>query len=94
MENTFCKQFTQSIKLYIQNENTKKNLKYTSILKIQEDDATRKSRRESEISNAKENEDILSVDESSEDKKELQLDDYIRESMAILTDFINLTSKN
>ena len=87
----FFKKINEDIDLYL---NSVKNLKYTSILKIQEDDATRKSRSESEISNAKENEDILSVDESSEDKKELQLDDYIRESMAILTDFIKLTSKN
>ena len=87
----FFQKINDDIDLYL---NSVKDLKYTSILKIQEDDATRKSKRELEISNAKKNEVVLSADNDSEDKKELQLDDYIRESMAILGDFINLTSKN
>ena len=87
----FFQKINEDIDLYL---NSVKDLKYTSILKIQQDDATRKSKRELEISNAKKNEEVLSANNDSEDKKELQLDDYISESMAILVDFINLTSKN
>mgnify|MGYP001267953369 FL=1 len=87
----FFQKINEDIDLYL---NSVKDLKYTSILKIQEDDATRKSKRELEISNSKKNEGDLSANDDSEDKKELQLDDYIRESMAILADFISLTSKN
>tara|TARA_Y100001970_G_C14233543_1_gene860325 strand:- start:108 stop:2138 length:2031 start_codon:yes stop_codon:yes gene_type:complete len=87
----FFKNINEDIDLYL---NSVKHLKYTSILKIQEDDASRKSKRDLEISNAKLNEEILSIDENSENNEELQLDDYLKESMAILNDYIKLTLKD
>jgi translation initiation factor 2 beta subunit (eIF-2beta)/eIF-5 len=73
-----------------------KPLKYTSILKMQEDDSRRKAQRELELSNATKKEtgeDSAEEVESPEENKEIQADDYINESMAILADYINLQQK-
>ena len=73
-----------------------KPLKYTSILKMQEDDSRRKAQRDLELSNASKKEteeDSTAEDENTEDKKEIKADDYISESMAIITDYINLQQK-
>ena len=70
-----------------------KPLKYTSILKMQEDDSRRKAQRDLELSNASKKEtgeDSAEEVENTEEKKEIQADDYINESMAILADYINL----
>ena len=86
---TFFKNIKENINVYV---NTVKNLKSTSIIKIQEDDAVRKSKRDLDITNEKGNKEIIDLDENSENKKELQLDDYTKESIAILVDYINLIS--
>ena len=73
-----------------------KPLKYTSILKMQEDDSRRKAQRDLELSNASKKdtgEDSAEEVENTEEKKEIQTDDYINESMAILADYINLQQK-
>ena len=73
-----------------------KPLKYTSILKMQEDDSRRKAQRDLELSNASKKEteeDSTAEDENTEDKKEIKADDYISESMAIIADYINLQQK-
>ena len=89
VNSNFFKKINEDIKFYL---TTVKPLKFTSILKIQQDDSLRKSKRELEISNAKEN--ISTNSENPENKKEIQLDDYTRESMAIMADYINLISNN
>ncbi len=72
-----------------------KPLKYTSILKMQEDDTRRKTQRDQELAFAtkKETEEKSATEESPESKKEIQRDDYMNESMAILADYINLQQK-
>ena len=72
-----------------------KPLKYTSILKMQEDDTRRKTQRDQELAFAtkKETEEKSATEESPESKKEIQRDDYMNESMAILADYINLRQK-
>ena len=73
-----------------------KPLKYTSILKMQEDDSRRKAQRELELSNVSKKETRVNSAEEvelTEEKKEIQADDYINESMAILADYINLQQK-
>ena len=70
-----------------------KPLKYTSILKMQEDDSRRKAQRDLELSTASKQEnaeDTTEEVENTEDKKEIIADDYINESMAIIADYINL----
>ena len=66
-----------------------KPMKYTSILKMQEDDSRQKAERELDLSNAIKNETTEEV-RNIEEKKEFQADTYIRESMAIIADYINL----
>tara|TARA_X000001036_G_scaffold17534_1_gene14704 strand:+ start:207 stop:2234 length:2028 start_codon:yes stop_codon:yes gene_type:complete len=66
-----------------------KPMKYTSILKMQEDDSRQKAERELDLSNAIKNETTEEV-RNIEEKKEFQADAYIRESMAIIADYINL----
>ena len=66
-----------------------KPMKYTSILKMQEDDSRQKAERELDLSNAIKNETTEEV-RNIEGKKEFQADAYIRESMAIIADYINL----
>ena len=73
-----------------------KPLKYTSILKMQEDDSRRKAQRDLELSTASKQEnaeDTTEEVENTEDKKEIIADDYINESMAIIADYINLQQK-
>ena len=73
-----------------------KPLKYTSILKMQEDDSRRKAQRDLELSTASKQEnaeDTTEEVENAEDKKEINADDYINESMAIIADYINLQQK-
>ena len=73
-----------------------KPLKYTSILKMQEDDSRRKAQRDLELSTASKqenSEDTTEEVENTEDKKEIIADDYINESMAIIADYINLQQK-
>ena len=73
-----------------------KPLKYTSILKMQEDDSRRKAQRDLELSTASKqenSEDTTEEVENTEDKKEIKADDYINESMAIIADYINLQQK-
>ncbi len=72
---------------------TIKPLKYSSILKIQEDDSRRKAERDLEILNAdKKQAGINSVKDFPKDdnEKEFQTDNYINESMSIILDYINL----
>ena len=66
-----------------------KPMKYNSILKMQEDDSRQKAERELDLSNAIKNETTEEV-RNIEEKKEFQADAYIRESMAIIADYINL----
>ena len=66
-----------------------KPMKYTSILKMQEDDSRQKAERELDLSNAIKNETTEEV-RNIEEKKEFQADAYILESMAIIADYINL----
>ena len=66
-----------------------KPMKYTSILKMQDDDSRQKAERELDLSNAIKNETTEEV-RNIEEKKEFQADAYIRESMAIIADYINL----
>ncbi|MBS1255945.1 MAG: Tail-specific protease [Deltaproteobacteria bacterium] len=69
-----------------------KPLGYTSILKMQEDDIRRKTQREQELVSAteKEAEDVTAETTQVENKKGINRDHYINESMAILSDYINL----
>ncbi len=88
--------FFQKIDEDVQEYLTKiKPLKYTSILKMQEDDTRRKTQRDQELAFAtkKETEEKSATEESPESKKEIQRDDYMNESMAILADYINLRQK-
>ena len=62
---------------------------------MQEDDTRRKTQRDQELAFAtkKETEEKSATEESPESKKEIQRDDYMNESMAILADYINLQQK-
>jgi len=66
-----------------------KPMKYTSIIKMQEDNSRQKAERELDLPNAIKNETTEEV-RNIEEKKEFQADAYIRESMAIIADYINL----
>ncbi|MEE2600091.1 MAG: carboxy terminal-processing peptidase [SAR324 cluster bacterium] len=66
-----------------------KPMKYTSIIKMQEDNSRQKAERELDLSNAIKNETTEEV-RNIEEKKEFQADAYILESMAIIADYINL----
>jgi len=87
----YFKKINEDINLYL---TTVKPLKYTSILKIQEDDTLRKTKRDQEITDSTEKENFFNGDNNIDDKKEIPLDDYLKESMAILNDYINLISKD
>ncbi len=71
---------------------TIKPLKYTSILKIQEDDLRRKTQRDQELESASEKDDEDNSDDTEieEVKNKIQLDEYMKESMEILSDYIKL----
>ena len=74
---------------------TIKPLKYTSILKMQEDDLRRKSLRDQELESASEKADEYNSDDTEieEEQKDIQLDEYMKESLEILSDFIKLQKK-
>ena len=85
----FFKKIDQDIQEYLTNV---KPLGYTSILKMQQDDMKRKTQRNLELASAteREDEDVPSETTQNETKTVINLDDYINESMAILTDYITL----
>ncbi len=74
---------------------TIKPLKYTSILKMQEDDLRRKTQRDQELASAteKDTEEVSVQGEIEEEKKEIQRDEYMKESLEILSDYIKLQKK-
>ncbi len=74
---------------------TIKPLKYTSILKMQEDDLRRKTQQDQERESATEKADEDNSDDTEieEEKKEIQLDAYMKESLEILSDYIKLQKK-
>ena len=74
---------------------TIKPLKYTSILKMQEDDLRRKTQRDQELESASEKADEDNSDDTEieEEKKEIQRDEYMKESLEILSDYIKLQKK-
>ena len=88
--------FFQKVKEDVQEYlTTIKPLKYTSILKMQEDDLRRKTQRDQELESASENADEDDSDDTEieEEKKEIQLDEYMKESLEILSDYIKLQKK-
>ena len=88
--------FFQKVKEDVQEYlTTIKPLKYTSILKMQEDDLRRKTQRDQELESAskKADEDNSDDKDIEEDKKELQLDADMKESLEILSDYIKLQKK-
>ena len=89
-------EFFQKVKEDVQEYlTTIKPLKYTSILKMQEDDLRRKTQRDQELESASEKveEDNSDDTEIEEEKNEIQLDEYMKESMEILSDYIKLQEK-
>lgn len=90
LENSeYFKKIGQDIQEYLTNI---KPLVYTSILKMQQDDMKRKTQRNLELANATErdDEDVPSETTQNETETVINRDDYINESMAILTDYITL----
>ena len=86
-------EFFQKVKEDVQEYLTAiKPLKYTSILKMQEDNLRRKTQRDQELESASEKaeEDNSDDTEIEEEKQEIQLDEYMKESMEILSDYIKL----
>jgi len=89
-------EFFQKVKEDVQEYlTTIKPLKYTSILKMQEDDLRRKTQRDQELESASEKADEDNSDDTEieEEKKEIQLDEYMKESLEILSDYIKLQNK-
>ena len=89
LENSeYFKKISQEIKEYLTNV---KPLGYTSILKMQQDDMRRKTQRNQEMASATER-DYEEVPSTIQDETEnvINRDDYINESMAILTDYITI----
>ena len=74
---------------------TIKPLKYTSILKMQEDNLRRKTQRDQELESVSEKADEDNSDDTEieEEKQEIQLDEYMKESLEILSDYIKLQKK-
>ena len=88
--------FFQKVKEDVQEYlTTIKPLKYTSILKMQEDDLRRKTQRDQELESASEKADEDNSDDTEieEEKQEIQLDEYMKESLGILSDYIKLQKK-
>ena len=88
--------FFQKVKEDVQEYlTTIKPLKYTSILKMQEDDLRRKTQRDQELESASEKADEDNSDDTEieEEKQEIQLDEYMKESLEILSDYIKLEKK-
>ena len=89
-------EFFQKVKEDVQEYlTTIKPLKYTSILKMQEDDLRRKTQQDQELESASEKADEDNSDDTEieEEKKEIQLDEYMKESLEILSDYIKLQKK-
>ncbi len=89
-------EFFQKVKEDVQEYlTTIKPLKYTSILKMQEDDLRRKTQRDQELESVSEKADEDNSDDTEieEEKKEIQLDEYMKESLEILSDYIKLQKK-
>ncbi len=88
--------FFQKVKEDVQEYlTTIKPLKYTSILKMQEDNLRRKTQRDQELESAPEKADEDNSDDTEieEEKQEIQLDEYMKESLEILSDYIKLQKK-
>ena len=88
--------FFQKVKEDVQEYlTTIKPLKYTSILKMQEDNLRRKTQRDQELESVSEKADEDNSDDTEieEEKKEIQLDEYMKESLEILSDYIKLQKK-
>jgi len=88
--------FFQKVKEDVQEYlTTIKPLKYTSILKMQEDNLRRKTQRDQELESASEKADEDNSDDTEieEEKQEIQLDEYMKESLEILSDYIKLQKK-
>ena len=89
-------EFFQKVKEDVQEYlTTIKPLKYTSILKMQEDNLRRKTQRDQELESVSEKADEDNSDDTEieEEKKEIQLDEYMKESLEILSDYIKLEKK-
>ena len=89
-------EFFQKVKEDVQEYlTTIKPLKYTSILKMQKDDLRRKTQRDQELESASEKADEDNSDDTEieEEKQEIQLDEYMKESLEILSDYIKLQKK-
>ena len=89
-------EFFQKVKEDVQEYlTTIKPLKYTSILKMQEDNLRRKTQRDQELESATEKADEDNSDDTEieEEKQEIQLDEYMKESLGILSDYIKLQKK-
>jgi len=89
-------EFFQKVKEDVQEYlTTIKPLKYTSILKMQEDDLRRKTQRDQELESASEKADEDNSDDTEieEEKKEIHLDEYMKESLEILSDYIKLQKR-
>ena len=88
--------FFQKVKEDVQEYlTTIKPLKYTSILKMQEDNLRRKTQRDQELESVSEKADEDNSDDTEieEEKQEIQLDEYMKESLEILSDYIKLQKK-
>jgi len=88
--------FFQKVKEDVQEYlTTIKPLKYTSILKMQEDNLRRKTQRDQELESVSEKADEDNSDDTEieEEKQEIQLDEYMKESLGILSDYIKLQKK-
>ena len=89
-------EFFQKVKEDVQEYlTTIKPLKYTSILKMQEDNLRRKTQRDQELERVSEKADDDNSDDTEieEEKQEIQLDEYMKESLEILSDYIKLQKK-
>ena len=89
-------EFFQKVKEDVQEYlTTIKPLKYTSILKMQEDNLRRKTQRDQELESVSEKADEDNSDDTEieEEKQEIQLDEYMKESLEILSDYIKLQKK-
>ncbi len=89
----YFKKIVQDTQEYIKNV---KPLGYTSILQMQQDEMKRKAKLKLEVESATErdDEDFNSETPQNETENLINRDDYINESMAILSDYINLQKQS
>ena len=93
LENSeYFKKISQEIKDYLTNV---KPLGYTSILKMQQDDMRRKTQLNEEMASATEgdDEDVPSITTQDETENVINRDDYINESMTIISDYLTLRKR-